>query len=524
MSNRFQQNGGFLRNGDSQLRLLLVMAFIVALNWLTGRFYFVVSDAIYPQLHLILEFAGVVMSFSVSLICWYDYKYKQELRILLLAVTFCVVAVLDFAHALSYFGMPDFITPNSVNKASTFWILSRMLLGLGILAAAFAGGKIYRMRRSALLMILSVAAAAVGVVLVARHLPVLPPMYDQLAGSQTTLKIAIEYVIAGLFFLSVFRLLPEIHSKNQYYYFCLALVLSAFSEIEFTLYSSAYDTYNLLGHLFKVASYVFIFKAFLDEAVGMIYEANCALSEKQRELAEANRRLREADRLKDEFLANTNHEMRTPLTAIIAFTELLMDDRYGKLNDVQKDFVNEINDSGKELLEHINSLLDLSKISAGKAVIYKEMVPVRELIDKVVQRMMPLFSDKNLLLQINGSCPGAVVWADKEKISQVLSNLLSNARKFTPHGGAVTIDYGVEEDTGAVYVSIIDTGIGIAEKDQEGVFDLFLQVDGTSTRKYRGTGIGLTLARRLVEMHGGTIGVRSEKGKGSTFTFTIPPA
>jgi len=503
-------------------RMFLVLTLVFTLNFLSMEFYFVISDDIYPTLHLILEFASVIVSFSVCLVSWYDYKYRQELRILILAVTFCMVAVFDFAHALSYFGMPDFITSNSVNKASTYWVLSRFLQGFGVLLAVFAGKKSYAIRSSALLMISSSICSTFVIYLVAVYLPHLPSMYDPLVKSQTLLKIIIEYIVIGMLLVSIIKLSPEIKHGNQYYYLGLALLFSIFSGIEFTLYSSAYDTHNLLGHIYKMAAYAFIFKAFLDEAIGMLYEVNNSLNKQQKELAEANQRLKEADRLKDEFLANTSHELRTPLAAIIAFTELILDESNGKLNEVQKDFLNEIKDSGKELLERINNFLDLSKITAGKAVMFRERVPVGSLVDEAVRKIAPIYKSKDLQLLVKAVNDPIYVHADKEKIDLVLTNLLSNAMKFTPHGGAVTVAYGMEEETGMAFISVTDTGIGIAEKDQQIIFEMFMQVDGTSTRRYRGTGVGLTLVRGLVEMHGGKISVRSDSGKGSTFTFTLP--
>ena len=522
MSSSIRLQWGLFKNKATLNRLLLVVVIVAILNILSGEFYFVISDDIYTPLHLTIELASVIVSFSVCLLSWYDYKYRQELRSLILAVTFCVVAVFDFAHALSYFGMPDFITPNSVNKASTFWVLSRLLQSFGVLVAVFAGKKEYSIRHSPLLMVASALWSAFFIYLVAVYLPHLPPMYDPLAKSQTLLKIILEYTVIGMLLVSILRLSTEIKPGNQYYYLSLALLFSIFSGIEFTLYSSAYDIFNLLGHIDKMVAYTFIFKAFLDEAIGMLYEANSTLDKKQKELAGLNERLKEADRLKDEFLANTNHELRTPLAAIIAFIELMFDESNGKLNKIQRDFLNEINDSARELLERINSFLDLSKITAGKAVLFRERVPVCDLADAALRKMLPIFKSKGLQLHVNARDDKIHVCVDKEKIGLVLSNLLSNAMKFTPYGGVVTVGYGMEEETGMAFISVTDTGIGIEEKDLQSIFEMFMQVDGTSTRSYRGTGVGLTLVRRLVEMHGGKISVKSDSGKGSTFTFTLP--
>ena len=349
-------------------KLVLSILFFMLITFIAGRFYGIVDMDIYPGAHMIMEFVGIVVAICSSLMSWYDYKYKHELRVLVLCLTFCVVAVLEFAHALSYLGMPDFITPNSVNKASTYWIIFNLLLGAGLLAAVFSGNKIKKVKHvNALLGLQAWLPHCSGAV--AWYLPYLPPMYDPLAGSQTQLKIFLEYIIIALLLLAMAKLFQQGPLTRQGYYLCLALFLGALSEVAFTFYSNAYDIYNLLGHILKVFSYGFIFKAISEEAVGRIYETNSQLEEQKELLAEANRQLQVQDRLKDEFLANTNHELRTPLSAIIAFTELLMDPSAGELNNLQMDYLKEINDSSKELLNRINGFLDLSKIAYGKTVV-----------------------------------------------------------------------------------------------------------------------------------------------------------
>lgn len=503
-------------------KLALSVSFFLFLTIIAGRFYLVVNKDVYPGVHMIMEFVGIIVAICSSLMSWYDYKYKHEMRMLILCFTFCGVALIEFAHALSYLGMPDFITPNSVNKASTYWIIFNLLLGGGLVAAVFCGNRIKRVRQVTLLLASFILATMMLIVIVAMFLPFLPPMYNPVAGSQTQVKVILEYVIIFLLLLAAAKLLHKRQVERQDYYLCLALILGALSEVAFAFYSNAYDLYNLLGHVFKVLSYGFIFKALLDEAVGLLYEANSKLAEQRELLADANRQLQKQDRLKDEFLANTNHELRTPLSAIIAFTELLMDPAAGELNDLQKDYLNEINDSGKELLVRINGFLDLSKIAAGKTVVYKEEFSVAELIEDIVRRMTPLFQHKGVALKTIPCQWDIKVMADKGKAGQVLTNLISNALKFTAPPGTVMVKAWLEETTEEVYISVEDSGIGIDEQDLEKIFNPFHQVDGTSSRIYGGTGIGLTLAKKLVELNGGAITVSSRPLEGSIFTFTLP--
>lgn len=503
-------------------KIIAWFLFFLILNFLAHKYYIIIEREVYPIVHLVIEFAIVVVAICASLMSWYDYKYRHDLKMLIISLTFGIVAPFEFAHALSYLGMPDFITPNSVNKASTFFIITKLFLAAGLFTAAFSGDKVKIIRRSALIPAFFVLASAVSIVFVALYLSCLPAMYDPASGSQTGLKAFLGYLVIAIEALAAVRLLMKKGSGKQDIYLGMALVIIIMSDLSFTRYYSPYDTFNLLGHIYQIFSFAFIFKAIIDEAVGIIYETNRTLERQWEMLAEKNRQLQEADRLKDEFLANTNHELRTPLSAIIAFTEMLLDESTGKLNEVQKDYLNEISDSSKELLGRINGFLDLSKIAAGKSVLYKEEFGVDELIEDVSGKIRPLFNQKGITLEVPRNNFFLKVWADREKAGQILTNLLSNALKFTAPGGRVTVEAGRDGLGRGVYISVTDSGIGIDTSDQEKIFQPFQQLDGTSSRKYGGTGIGLTLAKKLVDLHGGSIWVSSEINKGSTFTFTLP--
>ncbi len=348
-------------------RLLLKLAvwflFFLALYCLAGKFYVVIQKEVYPSVHLVMETVSIVVAVCASLMSLYEYKYKHEAGMLILSLTFCAVALTDFAHTISYFGMPDFITANSPNKASTYWIIARILQGTGLMATVFADHRVKIIRWPVLHLVISGLASLALIFAVVIYLPFLPAMYDPAAERQTAVKIYLEYLIIAVLGLSTARLLLKKEIKKQDFYLCTALITGIFGEVAFTLYSNAYDTYNLLGHIFKVISFSFIFKGLSNEVVAALYENNRILEKQRKMLADTNRRLEEADRLKDEFLANTSHELRTPLTAVIAFTELLLDKNTGQLNELQIDYLNEINDSSRELLGRINDILDLSKIS-----------------------------------------------------------------------------------------------------------------------------------------------------------------
>ncbi len=237
-------------------------------------------------------------------------------------------------------------------------------------------------------------------------------------------------------------------------------------------------------------------------------------------LQESNLELQRANSLKSEFLANMSHELRTPLNAVIGFSELLLDTGSGTLGEDQKDYVADILSSGRHLLELINEILDLSKIEAGKMKLSAEEFEIGPVCEEAMALLRVEAGRKHIEIVLDVEDSALEVRADRNKIKQIMNNLLSNAVKFTHPGGRVTLRTRRVVDRLAV--SVIDTGIGIRDEDQERIFQAFTQVDGSYARRYQGTGLGLTLVKKFVEMHGGSVTLESRFGEGSDFTFTIP--
>src|SRR5438552_4783404 len=226
-----------------------------------------------------------------------------------------------------------------------------------------------------------------------------------------------------------------------------------------------------------------------------------------------------ASQHKSEFLANMSHELRTPLNAIIGFSEVLTDRMFGELNEKQDEYLKDIYASGQHLLSLINDILDLSKIEAGRMELEPADFDLPGAIDNALTLVRERAGRRGIALGQAIDERVGVIRADERKVKQVLLNLLSNALKFTPEGGR--IDVRAAATDALVEVSVADTGVGIAPADQEAVFEEFRQV-GTADKKVEGTGLGLALSRKFIELHGGRIWVKSELGQGSTFTFTLP--
>ncbi|HEY7555575.1 MAG TPA: GAF domain-containing protein [Candidatus Binatia bacterium] len=239
-----------------------------------------------------------------------------------------------------------------------------------------------------------------------------------------------------------------------------------------------------------------------------------------REIEEKGKQLEAANRHKSEFLANMSHELRTPLNAIIGFSEVLGERMFGELNEKQAEYTDDILSSGRHLLSLINDILDLSKVEAGRMELELAKFDLPMAIDNALTLIRERAMRHGIKIHQSVDARVGEFQGDERKIKQILLNLLSNAVKFTPEGGRVDVDAALAD--GAVEISVSDNGIGIAPEDQERIFEEFRQVGRDYAQKREGTGLGLTLTKKFVEMHGGKIWVESQPGKGSKFTFTLP--
>ena len=258
-----------------------------------------------------------------------------------------------------------------------------------------------------------------------------------------------------------------------------------------------------------------LLKTFADQAVIAIQNARLF-----NEIRDKSRQLEIANQHKSEFLANMSHELRTPLNAIIGFSEVLLERMFGELNEKQDDYLKDIFTSGKHLLSVINDILDLSKIEAGRMELDLGDFDAAQALANAMTLVRERAQTHGIGLTLEADGVAGELRADERKFKQILLNLLSNAVKFTPDGGTVVVRAALT-DIG-IQVGVSDTGVGISAEDQLVVFDEFKQVGRHYTNKHEGTGLGLALTKRFVELHGGTLTLQSEPGVGSTFTFTIP--
>ena len=253
-----------------------------------------------------------------------------------------------------------------------------------------------------------------------------------------------------------------------------------------------------------------------DNVIGFLHLARDVTEKKRYE-----QRLKELDKMKSAFVSNVSHELRTPLTAIKASADNMLDRLIGDLNAKQVGYLTRIKSNSDRLARLINDLLDLSTIEAGKIDLRPANIPLVTLVKEAAESLRPVAAEKLINLTVMSADPGVIAWADRDKVIQVLMNLIGNALKFTPTRGEVTV--AVAKNSAAwMQISVTDTGPGIPAEEVNKVFGRFYQIGQAGTQNTQGTGLGLAISKALVEMHGGKIWVESEAGKGSTFSFTLP--
>jgi len=271
------------------------------------------------------------------------------------------------------------------------------------------------------------------------------------------------------------------------------------------------------------AEQIELLRTFADQAVIAIEHVGLfqEIQEKGRQLETVNERLKELDRLKSDFVSNVSHELRTPLTAIKGAVDLLLREVPGHLNESQTHYLTRVRSNTQHLAGLINDLLDLAKIGEGKVELKGVRVSVGGLVHEVMETVKPIAAEKPVLLEVKVPEPSVLVWADRDKVTQVLLNLIGNAIKFTPPQGRVTVSAS-RDGTEWAQVSVNDNGPGISAEECQKIFEKFYQVSEGGGLKPKGTGLGLAISKALVELHGGKIWVESEEGRGSTFSFTLP--
>lgn len=492
----------------------------------------------YLLFHSIAELFSITIAFAIFIIGWNSRKYIENYYFLFLGIMYLFVGVIDLIHTLSYKGMGVF-PEYGTNLCVQLWIFARYFESLSLLFATFFIGK--KNLRHHLLFYGNFVVIGFFILTIF-YWQIFPLCFIEGVGL-TPFKIISEYVIV---FILVFAIIL-IHQKRKtfdkkvYSYTIFAILTTIFAELAFTLYVDVYGFFNMVGHLCKIISFYFVYKAIVETGLRKPYstifrdlnEYKDNLMDSEEKLKVLNiqveqkindrelllDKLQSSLEFKSKFLANMSHELRTPLNAILGFSQLLLENSYGELNINQKEFLTDISTAGNHLLSLINSILDLSKIEAGKLVLKIEAIKINELVNEINGVLKPLYLSNEIDFIVKGITEGDIVFADPLRLKQILYNLLSNGVKFTKKGSISLI---LNQHDSYSEFQIIDTGIGIEKNNYDVVFREFGRIENDRMESIQGAGLGLALTKRLVNLHGGKIWFKSEFKKGTTFFFTIP--
>jgi len=267
---------------------------------------------------------------------------------------------------------------------------------------------------------------------------------------------------------------------------------------------------------------IYAFRLYVAQTKAQMARLEEIIAEHTNDLQNANEELRRLDRLKENFFSVINHEMRTPLTAIIGYTALLLRDK--SLASIQADMLCKVRDNGQRLLDLVNNLLDISRLADGKLKIHLVRVDVTGLIEDAIAAVKPMAEDKRISITLDVPSTLPMIYGDPKRVDQILVNLLNNAVKYTPDTGSVTLSVQKDGSADMVRISVTDTGIGIPADLLPCIFDRFVRAERAERSQIAGTGLGLAIAKGLVEAHGGKIWVESQEGHGTTFMFTLQVA
>jgi len=496
----------------------------------------------YIAIHSVLESISVIISFMCFGITWHSFYQDRNNRDLFLGVTFLSLGILDTVHALSYYGMPDFITPNTVNKATQLWVAARLLGGVAFFCAAFiktdkakASMRPYPLLLAGLFASLGISS---GIVFFSDGLPAMFVPGEGLTG----LKVGLEYCAvlldagAAVLFWRLYR-----RSRQEVFlYFIGAMALSVFSELYFTIYASPYDTYNLMGHLYKVGAYFFIYMKLFATSIKKPYRELENAREVLREyshhledmvadrtsaLEEKNAELERLGKLKTDFLAMCSHDMKSPLQSTMLHLDLLISGSDGELNQGQKESLEAVQKNETYLLSLITNILDLARKEQGALKLNLSRVEVNDFVGSWAEENKAMARQKRLQFNVEPDVERpSHCEMDKLKVTQVLNNLMSNAMKFTPPDGEIRLSVKPEAGAGGngqLCFGMFSTGPAIPREDLMRVFEKYARVPGAGRAEGEGTGLGLSIAKNIVELHGGRIWAENE-AKGNIFKFTIP--
>ncbi len=463
----------------------------------------------YLLFHSLVELFSVVIAFGFFAITWNAKKYMKNDYLIFIGIAYFFIGILDIMHLLSFRGINIF---EQYDFATQFWLSGRYLESISLVLAFLFIGKGGKLNPYIQFLVYSIITSIITFSIIVFE--IFPRGHIEGIGL-TPFKIYSEYLII-VFLISSLLLLyynRNRFEKKIYYFLSLSLFTTILSEIMFTQYISSYDDFNLIGHMFKLLSVYFIYKAILETS---IVEPFSVLL---KEVKENEQQLAELNSMKDRFLSIIAHDLKNPFVGILSSSKVLLKNFDRIPPDQAKKLVKQVieaSESGNNLLEN---LLNWSR-SQMHTIEYKPtVINLKEIVKETHNILKTSFEQKNIQF-IDVSDEKIHLLADENMLQTVLRNLLTNAVKFTYPGGKVKVTSEIENEF--IRVQISDTGIGMKKDDIINLFRIDRNVSRFGTAKEKGTGMGLLLTKEFVEKNGGTIWVESEEGKGSSFYFTVP--
>jgi len=485
------------------------------------------SEQHYLLFHSLIELFSVAVSAAIFAIGWNTRRFANNAFLLVLAVAFLFVGVIDTLHTLAFAGMDVF--PNAgANLPTDYWIAARYIESLSFLFAALVllTGKVVWPYP---LLVLYLVVAAVLVVLI-RPLGLFPSTYNEQLHSLTLFKIVSEYAISALFVVAgaIIWWGRERLDRQIVGLILLALVLKVLSELSFTLYHDVYGLYNFIGHVFKLAFTLVIylalvrgslltpFRSIFRDLVFSKQRLNTELEERR----QAEVALRRNEEEREDLVRTISHDLRAPLTIMRGHAEMvpeLLQIERG-LTPLVEESLTAIRHSVDSMNAMIQDLVDAARLEGGEITLQVEPVRLAEYLPNLLQRTGGVVEAGRITLALAPDLPP--VPADRNRLDRIMLNMFTNAQKYSPPGSSIEIcaDRAGEQ----VAIAVTDHGQGIAPEDLPHIFERFYRPK--SGRKAESVGLGLYITKGLIEAHGGSITVTSEPGKGTTFTFTLPVA
>jgi len=478
----------------------------------------------YLLFHSIAELFSIVIAAGIFILLWNSRRFVDNSYLLFIGIAYLFVGVLDTIHTLAYTGMGVF-PEYGTDLATELWISARYVESFSLLLAPILLGR----KLKAEYVILGYFLVSTLLLLSIFYWDIFPNCFIEGVGLTTFKKIS-EYFICLILLASAYLV---IRRRSDFDSGVLKLVLASIivtiaSEMSFTFYVHAYAFPNLVGHLLKIISFYLIYKAIIEKGLREPYDlmfrdlkrSEETLREERNRVQEYNARLETLNEQKNQFLGMAAHDLRSPLSIIIIYSRFLLDEVSGSLDAEHREFLSIIHSSSEFMLQMVDDLLDITTIESGKLQLSVRPTDLKEVIDYDISLNRVLASKKHIDLIFHCDKDIPMVMVDESKIKQVLSNLIGNAIKFSHPESKVEVFLDIESDH--VVVSIKDEGQGVPAEESDKIFRPFARSSVREPDGEKSSGLGLSIARRIVEGHKGKIWFDSEAGSGSTFYFSIP--